>query len=437
MAARHITKGPFVNEGERVVVARLVQTLPPSAIVISNLYLPNRGDTLEIDALAITAYGIVVIETKDWRGHLVFDEGGCTRDGERVDDPRPRTSAKAKVMHGRLSVATAPLVILARSPASLLIRDRESVPVKPIDDAIDLVRTGQILRYRARGVLSASDVRSITDRLTGAHVDAHERTIGPFRIGKPTDSKRVDEFWASEIGQSERRVRLRRYSIDSLASPDERKDALLAATRSFEALRALERKRLRALPNVYTLFVDPEDDSTLWMAYEGVEGRSLLDVDFSVKEKIVAIVSVAEALHECHAAGVLHRALSPDRLLVPNGEALPVILDFDLAKLSGRATIARGPRGRALASQTRAAPELRGAPSLANAPADVYSLGFTAVEVLVGRKLKSHKDARDAARSLRPRELASALVQSLEELPQKRTKDMGAFADALRRAMRS
>ncbi|MSO38747.1 MAG: NERD domain-containing protein, partial [Acidimicrobiia bacterium] len=56
--------GPFANDGERRVAGTFRSRLTPGAILITNLFLPDRQDTLEIDLVAITPLGVFVVEVK-------------------------------------------------------------------------------------------------------------------------------------------------------------------------------------------------------------------------------------------------------------------------------------------------------------------------------------------------------------------------------------
>ena len=436
MQALHRKAGPFANEGERRVVRHFVERLPPSAVVISNLFLPTHQDTLEIDAVLLTPLGVAVVETKDWRGEVTFDRAGCKVNGETRQDPRPATSLKAKVLHSQVKswgAATSPMVVFASEATLLHCEDERSVPVLKLDQALDEVAKGRLFsRFRNRRTsLTGSEVEEMAGELLSAHASQHARHLGQYRLLSPVDEREM-EFWANETASGERKVRLRRHCIDELASKRERDRQLRAAERGFAALRKLESKRLRSLPIVYACFPDPSDDATVWTAYEGIEGPNLLEAQLSLKEKVRALAYVADALAACHDEGVIHRGLSPQALVLPQGGSVPVLLNFDLARVSGVETVAAGSGALRIRDQTRAAPEVQRNPRAAGVASDIFALGITAVEVLTGTHAESPDDARKLARRIKPRELATALKRMIHDRPSQRFDDMRAVATALR-----
>jgi serine/threonine protein kinase len=439
MATLH-KAGKFANEGERRVIEALTKALPPNAHVISNLYLPERSDTLEIDALVLTALGLAVVEVKDWRGSLRFTESTCTCDGVARPDPRPLISHKAKVLHSRLArtgVRTSPVLVLASDTTDLRVDAKDSVPVKRLSDAVSFIRTGAVFADRARATVNDSVLRDVLASLLGDHDKRHRVRLVSYLLGEPTGLAGDDEVWGTEDTARASRVRLRRHVIDEFASAKERDQERRAAQRALDALRALQGKRLSTLPTMYATFTDPDDDASIWTAYEGVDGPTLLDAPLTLKEKVQAVAVVAETLATCHEAGVLHRGLSPRCLIVPAGSKNPVILNFDFARLADAETVAGGRVGVKMRNQTRIAPEVRRGGSGGTVVADVYALGITAIECLSGATFKTNEEARAAARKLRPRELGPVLLRMVDEQPGQRFGNMKDAATALRKAVRA
>jgi len=125
-----------------------------------------------------------------------------------------------------------------------------------------------------------------------------------------------------------------------------------------------------------------------WFAMEYVEGQSLVahvaakGLDRSSRVRLV--VDLARAVAHAHAAGVVHRDLKPDNILVrPTGEA--VILDFGVARSSDDTSdLTRlTSTGQVIGTLSYMAPEqARG--SVVGAAADQYALGTILYELLVG-----------------------------------------------------
>lgn len=434
--ARHEKAGPFANDGERRVVKALLDRLAPNAVVFSNLYLPTHNDTLEIDAVVLSPHGAVVIEIKDWRGRVRFSTSECTVNDLPRQDPRSLTSFKAKVLHSTLQpwdARTVPLVVMAGEAGQLVVEGSDSVPVKSLAEAVSAVSTGKVFEARRGVPLPDTALAQIRSTLVGSHDRRHARVLQSYRLGEPTSPGQDGELWGEEAARPGKRVRLKRTTIDALASAKERDEQTRAAQRAFEALRELESRRLHSLPLVYACFSDPDDDSTIWTAYEGVEGTPLFDAPLSPKEKLSALASVAETLAVCHASGVLHRAISPECLIVPSGSKTPYVLRFELARIEGAPTIADGKAGEEIRHKTRAAPELRRDPCRASAAADIYALGFTAIEILAGARARGPEEARKVLAVVRPKEIRPTLSSMIEEHASKRIAEMRTVAERFRK----
>ena len=106
------------------------------------------------------------------------------------------------------------------------------------------------------------------------------------------------------------------------------------------ALRARFAREARAVsalshPNICTLFDVGQQDDTDFLVMEFVEGEplsSLLRRTRLEPPQVVALgVEIADALHEAHQHGIIHRDVKPQNIIVtPRGHAK--VLDFGLAK---------------------------------------------------------------------------------------------------------
>ncbi|MGB2570393.1 protein kinase domain-containing protein [Micromonospora citrea] len=186
----------------------------------------------------------------------------------------------------------------------------------------------------------------------------------------------------------------------------------------------------------------------LLMAYE--EGGSLGDrlrggAAGDWREAVAGGISVAGALETAHRAGVLHRDVKPENILI-SGYGEPKLADFGQARPS---TADRtDPRGRVTASVLHAAPEvLRGAP--ASVAADVYALASTVLHWIngtpaftpaAGESLESllRRVTVDPVPDLRtqgvPDGVCAALERAMAKDPARRPATAAEFADELRAA---
>ncbi|WP_428262041.1 SUMF1/EgtB/PvdO family nonheme iron enzyme [Haliangium sp.] len=149
------------------------------------------------------------------------------------------------------------------------------------------------------------------------------------------------------------------------------------------------------------------------------------------------IVEVAQALAAAHAVGLVHRDVKPTNILLTIDDA-PRLTDFDLVAVDDATRLTRTG---AMGSFLYAAPELLDQPQNADARADVFGLGMTALFLVYG-KLLPHRvlglgatmfidelDCRPAVAAV----LRAATDPDLNE----RHVDAGEFATALQAAMES
>ncbi len=90
-------------------------------------------------------------------------------------------------------------------------------------------------------------------------------------------------------------------------------------------------------PNIITIHEIGESDGTHFIATEFIDGKTLSEYakanPLDYKSALEIAIQIASALDEAHSAGIVHRDIKPDNVMVrPNG--LVKILDFGIAKLS-------------------------------------------------------------------------------------------------------
>jgi serine/threonine protein kinase/formylglycine-generating enzyme required for sulfatase activity/cephalosporin-C deacetylase-like acetyl esterase len=194
-------------------------------------------------------------------------------------------------------------------------------------------------------------------------------------------------------------------------------------------------------PNIVTLHSVEEADGLHFLTMERIEGQTLTDVipDSGLGlERIVEIsLALIDALTAAHEQGVIHRDLKTANIMV-DGEGLPKILDFGLAKLQSaspeeprRASLTAG--SVILGTVPYMSPERLAGRSVDHR-ADIFSLGVVLYRMCTGRKpFEEETDSltisailRDATPSIRdlrpdlPRSLDSIVQRCLEKDPDSR-----------------
>jgi serine/threonine protein kinase len=157
-------------------------------------------------------------------------------------------------------------------------------------------------------------------------------------------------------------------------------------------------------PYIVTVFDVGRSDELYYLVMEFVDGTSLrqLVADRGVTERdtLEFVPQIAEALQHAHEAGVVHRDVKPENILV---DALGRVrlVDFGLATLFGP-NVARNPDDNPIAGTLGyMAPEQFATPETVDHRADIYSTGVVFYEMLAGelprteRRPPSQKAATD------------------------------------------
>jgi Tol biopolymer transport system component len=161
--------------------------------------------------------------------------------------------------------------------------------------------------------------------------------LGPYEIVAPIGVGGMGEVYRARDGRLGREIALKVLPTE-VAQDSERRTRFEQEARAASAL---------AHPNIVTVYDVGESDSTVWIAMELVEGRTVRDLlasgPLSARRALEIGTQVAEGLAAAHAAGIVHRDLKPENLIVSR-DGYVKILDFGLAKLVERGiAAAEGP----------------------------------------------------------------------------------------------
>src|SRR5919206_2030600 len=138
-------------------------------------------------------------------------------------------------------------------------------------------------------------------------------------------------------------------------------------------------------PGVVAVFDQGEDHGLLYLAMEYLEGRTLRTVlgelgVLTPGEALDVIEPVLDALGAAHAAGIVHRDVKPENVILTDDGRVKVA-DFGLARA---ASSVASTSGVLMGTAAYLAPELI-AHGLADARGDVYAVGVMLFEMLTGR----------------------------------------------------
>ena len=226
-----------------------------------------------------------------------------------------------------------------------------------------------------------------------------DRPDVPARVGSYTVLERISQIGpvlslrARHDDGSDRILKLVRRP--TTADKHERDEIERALIREYEALRRLSATgRVPAVDPFFTW-----DQDQYWvLPLHVVAGRSLradtVERGGLESDRARDVTAAAfESLASLHAAGVVHRALTPDRVFVrPDGTV--ALTDLLVARLAGTDTVA-SQVDELDPDNTWRAPECAADPALATASSDVWSLGACLLFWLTGEE----EQAGDAERA--------------------------------------
>jgi len=204
-------------------------------------------------------------------------------------------------------------------------------------------------------------------------------SLGRYRVLESLGEGGMGRVYLAEDPALGRKVAIKVLPPE-VANDPARRERLLREARAASALNH---------PNIVTVHDVGEADGTLFVAMERIEGATLRDwaARKSPAEVLAIVRQAARALGVAHAAGLVHRDLKPDNLMV-RADGLLKILDFGLARSVGPGdqddTVGRTMPGTVLGTAPYMSPEqVLGQP--VGAASDVFSLGTLLYEMLTGR----------------------------------------------------
>ncbi len=259
--------------------------------------------------------------------------------------------------------------------------------------------------------------------------------FGRYRLIEPTGAGGSAQVWRATDIESGDEVAVKR--LHPIIFADDAGRARLK--REFDALRSLDEPHI---VHVRDLEIG-DDDAALILDF--VPGRSLADrlasgAPFEPAEAVAVATDVAAALSAAHAAGIVHRDVTPGNILLDSNDGgVARLTDFGIA-LGGDAASVVTATGQLMGTLRYLAPEqLRGEP--ATAASDIHSLAAVTYEMLAGHPpydattpvaLAEAQDAgAEPLLNVAPA-LDNAVRRALAPEPPDRPADVATFANELR-----
>lgn len=155
---------------------------------------------------------------------------------------------------------------------------------------------------------------------------ANGSRLGPYEVTGRIGAGGMGEVYRARDSRLGRDVAIK-VLPEELSSDPDRRSRFEQEARSASALNH---------PNIVTVHDIGISDSTVYIAMELVEGRTLRELlvegPMATKKMLSIAGQAADGLARAHSAGIVHRDLKPENLMVTR-EGFVKILDFGLAKL--------------------------------------------------------------------------------------------------------
>jgi serine/threonine protein kinase len=200
--------------------------------------------------------------------------------------------------------------------------------------------------------------------------------IGPYRIIKEIGRGGMGRVYRSLHEDLQREVALK----ELLPEPKGELDLKSRFRREALALAAFHHQ------NIVTLYDLVDNDGSLFMAMELVEGPSLTELLEAgpLPAHVVAAIgsSIASALAHAHHHNVIHRDLKPSNVMISTAGEVK-LMDFGIAKNFKLAALTR--KGEAVGTPAYMSPEQASGDPI-DARTDIFSLGILLYEALTGKK---------------------------------------------------
>ncbi|HUP50535.1 MAG TPA: protein kinase [Thermoanaerobaculia bacterium] len=202
--------------------------------------------------------------------------------------------------------------------------------------------------------------------------------LGPYRLIDRLGAGGMGEVWRAEDTRLLRPAAVKILS-EKIASHPDWKARFLREARTAASLNH---------PNIATIYAVDEQESTMYIAMELVQGTSLSDLIAARSMTPADIVRIsrqtAEALAAAHEKQIVHRDIKPDNLIVL--QRTVKVLDFGIAKIIGPSADDSLTRGQLILGTPYYMSPEQALGKKIDTRTDIFSLGVVMFEALTGQR---------------------------------------------------
>ncbi|MFJ8357852.1 serine/threonine-protein kinase [Streptomyces sp. NPDC093984] len=206
-----------------------------------------------------------------------------------------------------------------------------------------------------------------------------------YRLDRILGRGAMGHVWQGTDVYLERPVAVKTVAADLLALPDWRPTALARFEREAKAAARLDHANVTTVydaavtEDVCCLVMQLVDGTTLDNVIDGADGGRL-----SVPAAVSVAAQTCSGLSAAHAAGLVHRDLKPQNVMV-SSSGLVKILDFGLVKVLSDTDPRLTMTGETLGNVTYASPELLAGEKPLDGRSDLYAVGCLLHRMLTGQ----------------------------------------------------
>ncbi len=395
-------------EHERHALEALRSGLGNLGRMVANvqLYDDQSKGYYECDAILVTRTGIYVAELKHWSGHVRIAPYHWLIDGSRQrEDPHRANGFKCRVLKGlyehrfptypdvwveSVVVLTHPEATVenADSPSAAASSGRRNPTFASIADLLSYLRK----RDATPGARKLSDaqvaeVTAFLEHLVHPPRSKVYQVPGYETVTYLSHSADRMEFLARPLdGHSRGLTRFRVFRMPEEGTWEERARAKSRAHNTADAV-----KRIGDHPNIHRVWVMCDEAGDIIEGSDWTEAGTLRTLladkarSLPLEKRLEICHGLALALEAAHKAGIIHRAVKPEHVLMMND--IPKLADFDLSffldRKPGEVTVLPDRGG--LKDDGYTAPELLHEGRF-DEGTDLFALGVIACELLAGER---------------------------------------------------
>lgn len=358
--------GQAVNKAEIRAFRYLERCLPDDYIFFSNVSISDaRGHLWDYDVILLGRHAVYVIELKNYGGTIQGDRYSWTvLNGDAVFTPPDHNiietvNTKAQILKAKLKESFGILGRIYVHGCVCLTGHKGKIRIKDEPARLDRLRW----LYGIENYLTDRSALPVPETLS---VNTHDIRRDHQRIQKVVEERKlppvekqeqigeyqvIDVAWrasrylalyASHSGKWPPKYLLKVYDIPDNAAPQTAQNIIRNLNRELSALRMIREREIsdprsgaRNVIAAYETFLHPSGRHYVvvmeWVNGLLLSNKLLNSPRFTLEEKLPIAAQICRGLACAHKAGVVHRNLTPENIIVDSDNIIKII-NFDFAK---------------------------------------------------------------------------------------------------------